>query len=160
MNEEKTLRSVGHAGFRRLAAAGVVGILLAIVYAEGILSPGGVDISTGWAALLALGLIVMIALPVMSQFTRGEWSADGSGIAEQIRPLVPMLPFGLHRQRHIRWGDITGHRLVEVGTRGRRSIAFRINVRNSPPIVVYRKERGNDGAFERFVAVVTAQLTA
>jgi hypothetical protein len=162
------LERVAIAGTLRLAVAALVGIGLWLGFLMGglvKLQLFGDNPSDLVAAGAVLGSGMITALPaILSQFTRGRWVLEDLGIQETQTPLVSFLPFGLYRDRFIRWQDIEsfGVRQMTLRQKGTERIlhSFEAVIPGHPKIQIGRKEKKEDPQFDGFVATFSRRMGA
>lgn len=152
------LERIGIAGLLRGFVAGMLGCILwvAVVMAY-VTAAGGAEGEGSSVMETVLLMLVSAAVTVVpfiaSQMTRGCWSLDEMGLHERITPLVSFLPFGVNRERLVRWQDVEKFGVDEVRLRGDRVLHyFRVHITGRPRIEVVRKETKDDPGFDEFVA--------
>lgn len=159
------LERVGMAGMFRGFVAGILGCLLwvgvMLVYVAATRSTEGEEPSFIVTLLVVLISGTVTAAPcVLSQMTRGRWTLEDYGLQERITPLVSFLPFGLTRERVIRWQDIESFGVNEMRLRGGRVLHyFRVHIPGRPRIEIARKEKEEDPQFDEFVAEFSRRMT-
>jgi hypothetical protein len=161
MNLSNEIRTVGTAGKLRATLAALAGCALFVVAINLLISAtAGEEFSTPVVALILIPVLGAMALPILTQFVRQHWWLDSEGIQERITPLLPWLPFGLRRERHLKWPDLSGCQIVERRHRDKVFHVLHVKVSSPPDIRVYRKARGTDDSFDRFAASLQKQLQA
>ena len=164
MDSSFQLQRIGMAGMLRGFVAGILGCVLwvgaMVVY---ITSSNGAEGEA--SSLVATVLLLLIsgaftALPsIASQITRGRWELEEFGVHERITPLVSFLPFGLSRERLVRWEDIERFGVKEMRMRGGRVLHyFRAYIKDEPRIEIARKDRKDDPQFDAFVAEISRRM--
>ncbi len=155
-----TLAGFGRGLLGSLIGCGLwLGALMAYVSGrEGSASEGEI-----FAVMLLSGACTLLP-SILSQMTRGHWVIEESGVRERIMPLVSFLPFGLQRERQVKWADVESFELKEIRLRGdrpgKRRVRryLRVMVSGQPAFEIPRKEDREDVAFERFAAELSHRL--
>jgi hypothetical protein len=112
-------------------------------------------------AVVGSGLITVFPA-VLSQFTRGQWVLENMGLQESHAPLIAWLPFGLYRERFIRWQDVETFHVREFTLRQKGTTRvmhfFEASIHGQPDIQITRKEKPEDPIFDGFVAEFSRRM--